>query len=328
MLKLKKNIIECVDYYNNTNLSLTQTAKMFGIDKATLKKYKDLDINELIFYQDNYYSFTEKEMNAVDEYISTDVSALYIRKKYGIKHETLNKKLTILGFSTDRKYLVNFNRDVFSTIETEHDAYFLGLLLADGYVNTNKCTVRLKLHSKDVDILEKYCDYLKMDRSCIKNEIHSVTGNLQSYVSIYSKQVVLRLHSYGVVQAKSCKETPYVDIRENLLRHYIRGYFDGDGCIRSDLTSINVCGSKEILSFICKVFNEKLGIYKDETDFAHYCNMYKVTFCGNNKRAILRYLYEDSSVYLNRKFKLFTNIKNLQIAMYKSGNIGKSYIRH
>lgn len=305
-------------------MSITKTASKFNIDKGTLKKYKDLDTTNLVLYKDNYYIFSIKEIEAVSEYISTSATASYIYKKYGFKQETLNKKLEVLGYPKDRKYKVDFDRTTFKSISTESDAYFLGLLLADGYVNNSRGMVRLKLQSCDIDILEKFCDYLKMSRSSIKGEIHRDTGNLQKYVGIHSKEIIERLESYGIFQGKSCKETPFYGIDRSLLPHYIRGYFDGDGSIRTDLSSINICGSKEILNFICQTFKEDLGIVKEEESFAYYCNMYKVTFCGKNMMNILNYLYQDSSIYLNRKYNLFTNMKEKRLAMFKSGNIGKS----
>lgn len=138
MIVLKKDIIECVKFYKQSSDSITSVAKQFNIDKATLKKYKDIDIASLAFYKDCYYAFSDIEKEAINEYISTDVPASYIRKKYGFKHETLNKKLEVLGLSTQRKFKVKFNRNIFSTISTEEDAYFLGLLLADGYMNNRE----------------------------------------------------------------------------------------------------------------------------------------------------------------------------------------------
>lgn len=322
--KLKKDIIECVKFYRENVESITSVAKKFNIDKATLKKHKDINIDKLVFYKEFYYEFSSKELDAVNEYVSSKVSASYIRDKYGFKHETLNKMLEVLGFSTTRKFKVDFNRNVFSTISTEADAYFLGLLLADGYINNSKGMVRLKLKGSDVDILEKFCDYLGMSYDSIKSEIHSETGNTQRYVGIHSKDIVSRLESYNIFQAKSCREKPYYNIKKELLSHYLRGYFDGDGCIYSSMNSISVCGSKEILKFFCDVFKDELGIIKEESSFINYDNMFKIIFSGNNMMKILDYLYADSNIYLKRKYNLFNKVREKRIAMSKSGNIGKS----
>lgn len=324
MKKLKKDIIECVKYYKESTESITSVAKKFNIDKATLKKYKDINIDKLVLYKDFYYEFSSKELEAINEYAFNNVPASYIREKYGFKHETLNKKLEVLGLSTQRKFKVNFNRTVFDSISTESDAYFLGLLLADGYINNSRGMVRLKLKGSDVDILEKFCDYLEMPRDCIKGEIHSETGNLQCYIGIHSTELISRLESYNIFQAKSFKEKPYYNIKSELIPHYLRGYFDGDGCIRSNLNSINVCGSKEILKFFCDVLEKELGIVKKECSFLQYSNMYKIEFCGNNMMKILNYLYADSNVYLKRKYNLFNKVREKRITVSKSGNIGKS----
>lgn len=184
--------------------------------------------------------------------------------------------------------------------------------------------IRLKLKAHDIDILEKFCNYLEMPVDSIKPEFHTETGNLQYYVGIHSKDILSRLESYNIFQGKSCKEKPYYEIKYELLPHYIRGYFDGDGCIRSNLHSISICGSKEVLKFFCDTFEKELGVMKREDSFMYYDNMHKVEFCGNNMMLILNYLYADCSTYLNRKYNLFNKVREKRIAVAKSGNIGKS----
>lgn len=60
-----------------------------------------------------------------------------------------------------KKY--HINATVFDNIDTEEKAYWLGLLMADGYNHQNKSCVALRLQAEDRYILEKYKIFLDTD---------------------------------------------------------------------------------------------------------------------------------------------------------------------
>lgn len=72
----------------------------------------------------------------------------------------------------------NYNKNAFNRIETEEDAYWLGFLLADGYVSGGiKPFIQLKLGAKDLEHLKKFVKYLKYDSF---NVIKETTGGAYS----------------------------------------------------------------------------------------------------------------------------------------------------
>lgn len=321
MKKIKGEIVKALKFYNEenkNNLSPTATAKLFGIDKATLLTYiRDTNSYEnLIEYNGVYYYLDDMEYQAINDYINTDINFLGIRNKYGYKQETFKKKLEVIGYPTERKYKCNYNRDRFKTIETEEDAYILGFILADGYIHEKSNMLRIKLKERDVDILEKFCDYFEMDYSFIKEEIHQDTGNKQKYLSIYCKEIIDRLKSYGLYQGKSCKEVPYYDIDKNLVRHYIRGIWDGDGYLSKDGSKMGVCGSEEVLDYIHEhiilnvndiSFTSSFTGVNEEKD----SNIYRLNYSGKKIKNISNYLYENATIYLNRKYELYKLIDDM-----------------
>lgn len=314
MKEIKKEIIEALNFYNNENkqaFSITTISKKFKIDKKTLKHYieTNLDIDTLIKFEDNYYLFDETEYKAINEYINTDINFLGIRKKYGYKQETFKKKLKILGYETKRKYKLNYDRNKLKKIKTEEDAYILGFILADGYVHKKSNTLKLKLGERDIDILEKICDYFEMDYGFIKYEFHNITGNKEYYLSIYNKDIIHSLEQYGITQKKSCKEKPFYNIDPTLTRHYIRGIWDGDGFISSTKQMIGVCGSKEVLEYIhtslinsldLNFTNQFVGVRYDESS-----HIYRLNYSGEKAKKILEFLYSGSNIYLDRKYALY-----------------------
>jgi hypothetical protein len=95
-----------------------------------------------------------------------------------------------------------------------------------------------------------------------------------------------------------------------LLSHYIRGYFDGNGCItdRCATASISLTsGSIEILRQLRLIF-KKLGVVlKSGNDVAPICNDKAISYSGKNAKIILNWIYKDSdeSTRLIRKYEKY-----------------------
>ena len=143
----------------------------------------------------------------------------------------------------------NYNRHIFDIIDTAEKAYWLGFIVADGYLNTNKNMLRIKLGNVDKEQLIKFIDFLGGDETMLKSEKHNITGNTQWYVSCYSKEIKDALVDLTVEQGKSGHEH-VPSIPQHLYRDFIRGLWDGDGFIRENLTGIGLVGSYECLSFV------------------------------------------------------------------------------
>ena len=307
MRKIKEEIIEALEYSkNHTDKSITSIAKEFNIDKKTLFNNLELNTKDLIWSNifNCYILFDDKEWDAIDDYLNSDINFLGIKEKYGYKQERFIEKLKALDIDTTRKYKISFNRKVLSEIKTEEDAYILGFILADGYINENRGFLHFKLNSKDINILEKINMYFESN-SKIKHEKHSITGNDLSVLNFNSRKLINTLKKYNLFQAKSCKEIPYYEISDNLKKHYIRGIIDGDGYIKKDGIGIGVCGSKEVLEFINKDFEKFIGqenLKKIRYDTSSH--IYRLEYSGEKAKKIINYLYKNSNIYLDRKYTL------------------------
>ena len=182
----------------------------------------------------------------------------------------------------------SFNENYFETIDSEEKAYWLGFLYADGYVVNNdvdkQYRVCLTLNENDKGHVELFKECLESN-----NSIRTVCTKLndKEYFSsqfyIYSKKMVNDLYNNGCVQNKSLILKPPVII-DNLVGHFIRGYFDGDGSIyydkKRDRYVFSILGTNEVLLWICN----KIGIGK------HIRNAKKDSLCKEmrvNKKADL-----------------------------------------
>lgn len=206
--------------------------------------------------------------------------------------------------------MVKYNRHIFDQIDTEEKAYWLGFILADGYLNTNKHMLRIKIGDKDKNHLEKFIKFLNGSKDMLKSEKHNITGNIQWYVSTYSQEIYNALSKLKVEQAKSGHEK-IPPINQIYYRSFIRGLWDGDGFIRENLKGIGLVGSYECMNFVQQHFKKTLSIQPLKI-YEHY-NTYKIEYRSTKKAIpiIISYLYKDNDIALDRKMELANQIKKI-----------------
>jgi len=222
---------------------------------------------------------------------------------------------------------MDYNNE-FKVIDTEEKAYFLGLFYADGCIslqkrkNSNyiKPQVQISLTDEQIvqDLHEKF-PFFNLD-----------IFDFGRYKSTWSKQYALRkasrplfddLANQGMLERKSGENSYKLnipDIDEDLMSHFIRGFFDGDGSIniasaRPHLRRVEICGSSkqfllQIKSILeqsgvdCPIFREKTKGYKKPLYILEWVNSMDVIEMKN-------YLYKDATIYLSRKKELFDSFK-------------------
>ncbi len=189
-------------------------------------------------------------------------------------------------------------------------AYILGWLFSDGNITPDKRTFRIKLAFKDKEILEKIRSVLMSN--CPIKKIRQLVPS-KKYISSYallrinSRKLCDDLISLGCIPNKMHKfRIPRMP--RPFLRHFIRGYFDGDGSIMFNYpNTIKICfvGSNEsfILS-ITQVINKELGIPNNFKKVGK--NLWTCRYYGNNARTICFWMYKDcGEMFLKRKMLRF-----------------------
>ena len=207
-----------------------------------------------------------------------------------------------------KKYKVK--EDVFDCINSVEKAYWLGWYMTDGYNHQARNCVALRLQEKDREILEKLRTFLETDAP-----IYTFTRNSGRYVelNVCSSHISNSLASLGVVQHKvHNKRIP--DMEYKYIRSFLRGYFDGDGCIsithrkdrgeNSKTYQVTFTGNEEPMLFIEQVLRKELGI--SYRQLQPHNKSYTLHYSGRNIcTKILNWLYKDATVYLQRKFNKY-----------------------
>ena len=214
------------------------------------------------------------------------------------------------------------NLSLFNT----YPPYDTGFLYADGYVrftNGRSGELRLKLKRGDRNHIEKMKKSLKSTHP-IKDIVSKVKVDGKIYesecstFSVYNTKLVKDLEKHGCINNKTQNiNIPY--LKNELYRHFIRGYFDGDGYISqnnpkkynsvdkyiSKYYRIGITSNKIFISQLQVLFDE-MYIKSSITNKANHStlNIY-------NKESIYkikRYFYDESTVFLERKKEIFDSI--------------------
>jgi hypothetical protein len=232
-----------------------------------------------------------------------------------------NKKNTIC--KRCKGYADYVNLDFFEKIDTEEKAYWLGFIYADGNINKETNSLCIVLSIKDYNHLEKlakifnkklYTREFKDERKQCKKETYSSV-----ILKISSKQIKEDLISKSVVPGKTYIDSDEIfnHIPDNLLNHFIRGYFDGDGCVYATVKKINnyisFVGQRKFLNKTQSIIVNYTGASASKNQIGNGCETLKWGGVEQIK-SILEWLYKDATVFLERKqIKAEECIKNANL---------------
>lgn len=201
--------------------------------------------------------------------------------------------------------------DDFFSYDTPGSFYWAGFLAADGcmrdYKNDGK-QIALELSNKDISHLEKFkkCIGFNGNIMCRKTRNSSI-------LKVSSSKMFDDLARFNVVPKKSLIYTfPIWIINHPLANHFMRGYFDGDGCFclqnRTTQTKelkLSVAGTKLFLEVFEDILCKNCGIKKTKLEVNGNIH---VLHKGGTKQAIkIRdFLYGNSipDNRLDRKYDL------------------------
>ena len=240
---------------------------------------------------------------------------------YNISFTTLNKYLKLNSIQTNNKYSVNFN--YFDKIDTEDKAYFLGLLYADGCNIEKRNSISICLQERDKDILEVFRNKIGLEKPLTFRNRKKEKGTFQNQwaLTIINRHLSNTLAKIGCWANKSMSLTfPDLSIvPENLLNHFIRGIWDGDGHIglykRKKCNSIFCDVSLVSTEMFCDKLSKVLRIKGINTSIIAK-NKSKITrqlHINSKPQAVefLNWIYKDSTVFLKRKYDKYQEIKKL-----------------
>lgn len=237
------------------------------------------------------------------------ISSYEIAKLFNCQDSSIVRSLQRWDIELRPLKRIGVQEDFFNIIDTEHKAYILGFLMADGSNDVVRGEVRLQI--TDADILLEMSRSLKYlgNISIIEPRIE---GHLKQYkLSICSKIISEALTKLGCTTGKTyhakfptCEQVP-----DYFIRHFIRGLSDGDGTITHSTGKNNwssrIVGTKDICEGLKKCIFEQINISSSvcPVNISQHHTTYAFTVGGKyNLKKYLDWIYKDCSIKLERKY--------------------------
>lgn len=228
-----------------------------------------------------------------------------------------------------------FDESYFDTIDTSAKAYYLGYIYADGWISmghrstsmtgddmsARKYEFGMQLQRQDRYVLESF--NREIGGQHIIKDIHSchlIPGNNapsyteSSVLRVYSKRFVQSLCVHGISNDKTYS-TNHPAVNDELFSHFLRGYFDGDGCVYANRHGMAQVHFTAYGSTFLQYIQSKLRDLYDIRSCIYAENVHKfrlVVFRYGDVRKLFNVLYANSHEYmLQRKYDKYTNLLGL-----------------
>lgn len=200
-----------------------------------------------------------------------------------------------------------------SEINIKEKSYIYGLLGTDGnlYLNDrNRGKISLEVSEKDKDIVYKLYNVIPYSHISVRKRDTNFKKSHVSYVfSNHRKEFRDELISWGY-PTKDKKNEFTIPIYNFSEHDFWRGVIDGDGSIgftsnNEPYISLVIIGESlkdEYLRFLKDTFNIKKNVNRNKRD-----NAYNITLKNENAIAVLKYLYEEAAIFIDRKYSSYLN---------------------
>lgn len=253
------------------------------------------------------------DWDVVAERYRAGESSVTLAASLGCCHSCVLKHLRKLGVDrrncgeATRKY--RCNHDMFSNIDSEAKAYWLGFLAADGSISEERQTVNLRLKYSDIGHVRafaEFCGNYPVRHYAYPNKVPAIDCAL---VSMRSPKMCSDLSRYGVVPNKS-STLRWPTLPAAMMRHFLRGYFDGDGCISTlyhgrnhERFSLSLIGNEVFLGQCSEWVQMVTGFTGNKLSKIGVNNVVKCLWytATRSVQALFREMYRDATVFLPRK---------------------------
>lgn len=235
-----------------------------------------------------------------------ELSRIYNISAYKTKKILEENKVHIRN-RTEQNIISNANRankvnhKYFDEITTVNQAWILGFIAADGWVEKNRNRINIELSAVDKEILEKIKQEIGIENSIMERE----TGNGFSVVRLSwsSGPQKEALAKFDIVNNKTYKEMHLPDFEnKDLIYAFILGFFDGDGSVSIDKNycRFRLCAHRpELLTDIHSFLDNNGTLSQDNR------GLWELSISTKYSVPLFEKMYSLNSLHLQRKYNKF-----------------------
>ncbi len=214
---------------------------------------------------------------------------------------------------SQREAKYNIDHNYFEKIDTEDKAYFLGLLYADGSVAKKTNSIKLSLKESDKHILDLFNKFLKNE-----SPIRFTKKTKETYSNMYSLMISSQKIKENLID-KGCVPLKTFLLRwpcntilpEYLVRHFVRGYFDGDGCFsyrkhqgKYLKPAFNIVSTVDFCNGLINLFKRETNCncYMQKRYKNRNTNTRQLEISGSKQIiSVMDWLYAGATIFIQRK---------------------------
>lgn len=229
--------------------------------------------------------------------------------------------------------MYKFNKNFFKCIDSEKKAYILGFFFADGY-NSNT-QIEFTQLEQDEDVLIQINNAMESEVP-IYSYINHINGKTKKILRFSNQEMCKDMNNLGGIKGKSLiLEFPKY-LPKELIPHFIRGYFDGDGCVwngkRKKMVvkdpkckngyreriihnvKITFTGCKLLIDELQNILVSELSFKKTKLNLSkakdkQECMWCTMEYSGRGQlKKLFDFMYKDATIYGSRKYNKFKEI--------------------
>lgn len=315
MKKLRDEEVRYIIQSYNGGMPINKISKKIHISYTKVKNILVNNNIELRYNNEKLRLSEEVEKQIIKEYLN-GVARHQIGKEFNISDSKVISVLTKYNINQLRtiqqanvsKFKINEN---YFDIQNNHMAYVLGMIASDGTISKNNM-ITIELQQDDYEILQNIQLDMQLEREIKFYETARGYKNCKLY--FYSRYIKDKLAEYGIVNNKTYSDKfVFPKLQQEFIPHYIRGYFDGNGCIKK---------TGNILTFQIDTPSKDIAykIYDFFTQYNIKCNVtntmktniyiYRFYAYEDNARKIFEIIYKNKeNLFLDRKYKKYLLLK-------------------
>lgn len=285
-----------------------------------MRKWTEEEIQKLIsLYPDMENEQISIELNRTVPAIIYKAGQLNLRKSKEHISKISAVKVAKIGHFTGRKNgqacrTHFFNENYFDEIDTPEKAYWLGFIHADGSLVFDKKRNRITcldicIHRRDDNLIEQFVRDIDGDTTKIERFINN--RRPMTRIRLRSPVLIETLCNLGVQPNKSFRNDGALIKDRDYFRHYLRGYFDGNGSVYKAREHIRmqIIGPENLCQDFFAGIEREVGVKGGNVYPSPHSDRH-ILFYQTNKQciSIANWMYDDATRYLKRKKDLFMSL--------------------
>lgn len=235
-------------------------------------------------------------------------SVMELSDEFQLHRTTIQRTLKRHSINLRKRTPAHYDIHFFDEYNID-SCYWAGFIAADGYVRSDRANVSLHLSASDASHLKKL--------ETLTNYIGKTRANENECCLSFAGEWFPKAleDNFDIYPRKTFNITMSDKIPKDMIPHFLRGYFDGDGCVtntgeylRISFTSGSVTLLKQISNFL---YDNNIRV-RNELGVPKIFNNRFIAYNCKNAQQVLDLLYLDSTelTRLDRKYQLYLQYKS------------------